>query len=139
LSMQCGAGLAAVAMVIGEMRTEVPPLDGGAGGCQLPSGLAVHRSDLFFGEQAPGDARLVGDDDACDAQVTELPQCVPDAGQQASLRGVAEIPRIIEQRPVAIEERGTPHGFGSAGGGASGMTRTPSRLSATVPETARMP
>ena len=71
---------------------------------ELAADFIVDGFDVGFGEHAAGDAGLVGDDDEAVAERTESGECGGGTGEEADFCRVTEVPIVVDEGVVAIEE-----------------------------------
>jgi hypothetical protein len=111
LAVEQGARLPAFARPadLGQMGTEIVRIDPGIFRRQQLIDPAFDRPVILLGQQSPGDARLIGDHNGEQACLIDLPHGSPDAGQQPDLPGIAGIARVVDQRPVPVEEHRALH------------------------------
>ena len=88
------------------MGTHVEPVQPGAGLGELPDHLGVCRMEQRFREVAPGDTGLIGDHDRRHAGPIQPPDGLRGAGQEADTADVIDIPHLLGEAAVAVDEDG---------------------------------
>jgi hypothetical protein len=91
--------------------TVVVGIDGGAGTGQLPVKVLVKLMQLPFTVQPPGDTCLVGNDDDQVSGPPEQPDRLRGAGDELEFRGPKNIPVILIDRAVPVQENSSPGVF----------------------------
>ena len=97
-------GLAAFAVVLGDVRTVVERIDPDASGGELALQLGVNFGECFEGQLSAPDAGLVSHNDKTKPGLSQASQAFEGARQQFDARGGGQVVLLDDDGAVAIEE-----------------------------------